>query len=80
MAQIIKSAETKIITKNGECQLSITIEPIVVEVTVHLEGGQLVTQATARPETKEEETKTFVAPDFGGGMFDTKKINFGKGI
>lgn len=80
MPQVIKTAETKIVTKNGECQLSINVEPIVIELTVNVNHeGQIVAQGAVAKPKETEEAKVMVAPDFGGNMFDTKKIQFGKG-
>lgn len=80
MAQMIKSVETKIVTKNGETQLSITIEPIVIEINVNLKNDTIVsslaTSNTVLEKTVEpvkEDPTQWIAPNFGA-----KRIKFGK--
>lgn len=77
MPQVIRSTQTKIVTKNGECELSINIEPIVVEVTVNVVGSTVDVKAQAAP--AEEEERVLVSQEFGkNNPFGVGKINFGK--
>ncbi len=79
MPQVVKSAETKIITRNGENLLSITVEPIVIEITLNINhDGNISVGATKAKETVEEnDPRNFVAPNFGGSF---GKVKFGKNI
>ncbi len=79
MPQVIKTAETKIISKNGECEISIKIEPIVIEINlnVNADGTFSVNSAKAKEEIKaqiEEEKVNWAVPDFGS----LEKVKFGK--
>jgi hypothetical protein len=78
MAQIIRTPDTKIITKNGENILSITMEPIVIEITINVnhDGNISVGNAKTKNVEEENEPKNFVAPAFGG----FGKVKFGKNI
>ncbi|RDJ35633.1 MAG: hypothetical protein DWQ19_12510 [Crenarchaeota archaeon] len=80
MPQVIKHAKTKIVTKNGEAELSINIDPIVIEVTVNVnnDGNISVGGAKAQSVQKEEDPDIMVAPDFSKNTFGTKKVKFGK--
>ena len=80
MPQVIRSTQTKIVTKNGECELSINIEPIVVEVTVNVVGSTVDVKAQAAPAVEEEkEERVLVSQEFGkNNPFGVGKINFGK--
>lgn len=79
MPQVIKTANTKIITKNGDLELSINVEPIVIEVKLHITsdgnvsvGGTQVSALSAdKPEP--EPPPKWVIPSFG-----SQKIQFGK--
>jgi len=80
MAQYIKTAETKIITKNGETTLSIILEPIVIEVNVNINhDGTLNVQSLntkdkeEKPEEKLEDKISWAIP-----TFNNQKIKFGK--
>lgn len=74
MAQIIKSSEAKIVTKNGECEVTISIEPIKIEITINVNSDGTVSAAsTATTKEKEVEKTDWSIPSFGN-----KKIQFGK--
>ena len=72
MPQLIKPGQVKILTKDGECQVAITLE-----LTINVNTDGVVTARTQmkkedRPE-KAEETP-WAIPDFA----PSPKINFGK--
>ncbi len=74
MAQLIKPVQTKVVTKDGECQIAISLE-----VTINLNSDGLVS-ASAVPvikpkEEPEEEEGIYEIPDFS---VSKEKINFGK--
>jgi hypothetical protein len=75
MAQLIKPAATKIITKDGECEISISIE-----LNINLNSAGIATveaQAKAietKVEEKAPESDEWVMPDFSM----LKKVQFGK--
>ena len=78
MPQIVKTPHTKIITKNGETELSITIEPIVIEITINVNSNGTVSVGEGKTKIeeivkKEEEDTTWAIP-----QFTSNKINFGK--
>lgn len=75
MPQLIKPTITKIINKDGKETLSISVEPIVIELnlTITSEGGIAVNNAKAATVVPEEEKVDWAIPSFGG-----KKIKFGK--
>ncbi len=79
MVQLIRKAKTQIITKNGEVELSISVEPIVLEVNVNIDG--IVTNKGSEIKAQsedEDDPKVMVAPDFGKNTFGIGKIKFGK--
>lgn len=82
MPQVIRSTQTKIITKNGETELSISIEPIVIEVTINVnhDGTARVGEVVKTQSVPEDEPKVLVAQEFGKNAFGAGKIKFGKNI
>ena len=80
MPQLIRTSQTKIVTKNGECELSISVEPIQIEITVNVNNsGNVIANAQSVERPKEEDDpKTLVAPEFGKNAFGSGKIKFGK--
>lgn len=75
MAQIIKKTIAEII-QNNDGVISISIEPIVVEVIVNVVGNEIVTAAAVKKQEEPKDEKLWTIPSFG----NTKKINFGKKI
>lgn len=75
MVNLIKPYQTKIITKNGECQISITLD---LNINLNSDGLVLgVSAADAKVKKKQQEeddTVNWAIPDFGSG----DKIKFGK--
>jgi hypothetical protein len=80
MVQLIRQAQTKIITRNGENLLSITVEPIVVEVIVNVNSTGSISVAEKTKKEEDDDPKLMVAPDFGKNVFGTSKIKFGKNV
>lgn len=76
MAQIIKSSEAKIVTKNGECEVTISIEPIKIEITINVNSDGTVSAASTT--TKEIDKKEIEKTDWSIPSFGSKKIQFGK--
>jgi hypothetical protein len=80
MPTVIRSPETKIVTKNGETTLSISVEPIVIEITLNLntDGVVNIASTNAKPkETPPEEDKpAWVVPQFSS----MPKVKFGKSV
>jgi len=76
MPTVIRNPEAKIITKNGESIISISIEPIVIEITLNLNSEGVVNIASTNSKPKPEEEKTvWAVPEFG-----KQKVKFGKGV
>lgn len=77
MPQLIKPTITKIINKDGKETLSISVEPIVIELnlTITNSPNNLSFEITNAKATtiQEEEKVDWAIPSFGG-----KKIKFGK--
>jgi len=75
MVNLIKPNQTKIITKEGECQVSITLD---LNINLNSDGlvlGVSSAEAKAKKKQQEEDDEVnWAIPDFGGGS----KINFGK--
>lgn len=74
MAQLIKSSDIKVITKDGECKLSISID---LNINLNTLGVAVNAQAVKVSDEKEEKKKDDVAwqiPDFA----NVPKLNFGK--
>lgn len=75
MPQLIKPNEVKVITKNGECQVSITLE-----LNINLNGdGVAVSAQSVKQEIQEKEKPkstgfNWEVPDFEA----SPKIQFGK--
>jgi hypothetical protein len=69
MVQLLKPHEVKIITKEGECQVSITLD---LNINLNGEIAQVTTKVKQKEEEKEE--NVWEIPDFSSG----EKINFGK--
>ena len=78
MAQLIKPKEVKVITKDGEVQVSISLE-----LTINLNTSGLEVSATAQTNKVEDKKKENLLPSDGGDWlipdFDASpKIDFGK--
>ena len=77
LAQLIRPQEVKIVTKQGECEVS-----IVLELNINLNSDGLQVSALAKKEEPTPVSKSQVddvqwaIPDFG----PSEKINFGKNI
>lgn len=75
MPQLIKPGETKVVTKDGECIVSIALE-----LTIKLEGDGLQVKAQALPSQTAEvlpekkEEPAWQIPDFAS----SKKVKFGQ--
>jgi len=75
MVNLIKPYQTKIITKNGECQVSITLD-----LNINLNSDGLVLGISAsddrakKKQQEEDDAVNWAIPDFGG----EDKIKFGK--
>ncbi len=72
MAQLIKTGDVKVITKDGECKLSISID-----LNINLNTLGVTVNAQAKQEEVDNKKKDEVAweiPDFG----NIPKLNFGK--
>lgn len=68
MGQLIKPQHVKVVTKDGECQVSISLE-----LTINLNtDGVVVSQAKERQSVKDD--THWAIPDFT----PSAKINFGK--
>lgn len=72
LPQLIKPNEVKIITKDGECQVSIVLE---MNINLNGDGVAVSTQSTKQKE-KENKSDSFAweVPDFEA----SPKIQFGK--
>ena len=71
MPNLIKTGDTKIITKDGEVFVNISLE-----LNIKLDGNNLSIQANDTNEIKKQEDKTdWVIPSFKSE--NKKKINFG---
>ena len=68
MAHLIKPQDTKVVTKEGECQVSISLE-----LTIKLDGDNL-SISSPKEKVEEKEEMNWAIPDFSSG----KKLNFGK--
>lgn len=77
MVQLIKPAETKVITKNGEATLQITLD---LNINLNSNGLSASVQPTEIKEEKEEKNEE--SSDWAIGDFSPpkKKIKFGKKV
>jgi hypothetical protein len=76
MPQLLKMPITKIMKIDGEEKLSISVEPIVIELNIVVSSDGTVNIASAKAESTTEmpeEKVNWAIPTFGG-----KKIKFGK--
>ena len=73
MAQLIKASDVKVITKDGECKLSISID---LNINLNTLGVSVGAQATNKAESQEakKESTAWEIPDFA----QQPKLNFGK--
>ena len=74
MASIIRPSETRVVTKDGECHVSIALE-----ITIKLDGDGIVLAANAqsaeqKKQQEEDDKVNFAIPDFSS----TQKLKFGK--
>jgi hypothetical protein len=74
MVQLIKKPEVKVLTKEGECEINITLD-VNINVT---QAGEVTTKVSAKQasEGNEEEGGQYLIPDFKPG----KKVNFGERV
>lgn len=72
MPQLIRPQEVKIVTKDGEVQVSIILD---LNINLNSSGVQVTAQAKMADEQPEKKEDTqWAIPDFGS----SQKINFGK--
>lgn len=72
MGRRIKPQEVKIITKEGECSVNITLD---LNINITADGLKVSAEAgAAEPEEAKPTPKEWVIPEFG----PSPKINFGK--
>lgn len=71
MPQLIKPNEVKVVTKDGECQVS-----IVLELNINLNGDGVAVSAQSIKQKEKEKSDPFAweVPDFEA----SPKIQFGK--
>jgi hypothetical protein len=69
MAQLIKPGEVKIITKDGECQVSISIE-----LTINLNSDISSEPVVKKSIVEEKKSNDWMIPDFEAAP----RVNFGK--
>ena len=78
MPQVIKTTETKIISKNGECEISIKIDPIVIEINLNVNADGTFNvnsaRATAKEQPQDQEETHWAVPDFSS----LEKVKYGK--
>jgi hypothetical protein len=79
MPQIVRNPETRIVTKNGENVLSITVDPIVIEITINVNHDGNISVGENKPKVVEKEA-AFIAPNFCSNTFGSNKVKFGKSI
>jgi hypothetical protein len=73
LAQLIKSSDIKVVTKEGECKLSITIDLNLNLNSSGIQVGANVVEKSGEVAKKEEKT-AWEIPDFT----TMPKLNFGK--
>lgn len=72
MVQLLKPRDTKVVTKDGECHVTISLELII-----KLDGEGISVSPNVSHEKKNDEKESnlkWTIPDFSGG----NKLNFGK--
>ena len=77
MPQIVKTPQTKIVTKNGETELSIIVEPIVIELTINVSADGVLSVGDSKAKIQNVEDE---AEKVNGAIrsFGSQKIKFGK--
>lgn len=73
MVQLIKPNEVKVVTKDGECKISLTIDLNINLNTAGVSVGAQVSKLDS-PQQQEKEKTHWEIPDFGA----MPKVNFGK--
>lgn len=71
MGQLIKPGQVKILTQDGELQVSISLE---LTINLNTDGIKVGAQATEVKAQQVEEKTTWAIPDFN----TSPKLNFGK--
>lgn len=75
MVQLIKPSEVKVVTKDGECKISLTIDLNINLNTAGVSVGAQVSKLDSPQQQEKEKEKThWEIPDFGA----MPKLNFGK--
>jgi len=75
MPQLIKPGDVKIITKDGEVKISISLDLNINMGEISSGAGILKSNIEEKINKKEEDKVQWAIPDFA----PTEKINFGKG-
>ena len=75
MPQLIKPGDVKIITKDGEVKISISLDLNIIMGEISSGVGILKSNIEEKINKKEEDKVQWAIPDFA----PTEKINFGKG-
>ena len=78
MPQLLKSPVTKVITKDGECEITLCIE-LTINLNGDLNSGAAIAATSVKTKQDEpdddSEDSTWAIPDF-----NTQKIKFGKKV
>jgi len=71
MVQLLQPQQVKIVTKDGECKISLTID---LNINLNQIEGLVKQGIKKEYEPDDEDKVNFVIPDFGSGA----KVDFGK--
>jgi hypothetical protein len=71
MGELIKPTKVHVITKDGECQLNITID---LNINLNTGGLQITATKNDEPKQVEEDKTVWAIPKFSSG----DKVRFGK--
>ena len=73
MPQLLKQAITKVITKDGECEITISLD---LNINLNTDGLSISSgsKASSTQEDDDDDKVNWVVPDFGG----VGKVEFGK--
>jgi len=79
MPFLIRPNETKFVTKEGECAIHITFDPIVLELNVNLNSDGLSISKGTQPDKQEDDAErpAWVPPNFSS---KNRKIKFGETV
>jgi hypothetical protein len=74
MVRLLKKKDVQVVTKNGECEVHITLD---LNISLNADGLQIGASAGQSSSPNEDEDFEWAVPDFN---LDSQQVDFGKKV